>query len=1068
MFKHGDTFKDIINNVKIKEVVSSKKLFDKRQVFSMILLLDDNYNKEFANKFDVALKYSNDTYELEFLENQIQKFTYMQKSNFEKYFFRTVEKIIDNKMCKIEEFSILEENEKEYLRNLYSSSKKDYDENLTVVECFKKNVKERPKDICVIFEDQKYTYEYMDKKSDELAYYLTKRGIKKQQRVMIYMDRSEKIIISILAILKCQCVYVPIDISTPIERINVIYQDASPFCILVDDISKDIIKSNSFNTINILDIEEKNSVSLKEFASNYNSNKEDYCYIIYTSGTTGKPKGVAIRNRNIANFISNNIIIENLRNKKTATLVAVNKIGFDAFVGDILLPLGTGIKILMTSTEELNNPKKLLNSVRKYNGNIIQTTPTRISLSFLETDPKSLKNFQVIVSGGELLVDEIANKVTQNSNAVFINIYGPTETTVWATCAIVSKNEYGIGKPVQNANCFIFNKYMKFVPNGEQGIIYIAGAGLGSYCFDKEKNKQKYIKSKEAKEEIYDSGDIGYIDENNVLIFCERIDTQVKINGVRIELEEIESVALQLDYVMECVSIVKELPNLGKVLLLYYKSQKNKNYDNEIRKYLIRRLPATYIPRFFIKLDKMPVTLTHKIDRKKLPIPKENSETTQLVLPTNEIENCIYKAFLKCNNKNKIGVLTNITGLYDSLDIIKVYCELLELGYSFDIKTLTESDTIREMAIKYNNSNDVNKKEYPQTFFNEYDDINNYNNILLTGVTGFLGIHILQEILKSTKSNIICFVHNIKNLREIYEDYHMNIPYNQKRIKVIKGSLEKPNFGLNERDSEIINKADCIINCAAYVNYYGNKKIYMDSNIESVKNLIDFAINKNIVLNHISTLSVLGEEEIRDKICEKDLWFNQNIDSNQYVKSKFLAEIEIKKAAQKGLQYRVFRIGRLTWRVEDKKFQKNFDSNEFYNSLKLFIEMKQVPKNIMDTIIEISPIEYCAKAICKLTHQNRLNGVFHVYNDNFLTMREIIEYLNNYGCKIEVVNSREFMKNFTERKDEIKTRNMIHIYNNKYKMESNSSIDNNITKNILNSCNFKWPIITQDYFNIFK
>lgn len=1064
------TFKDIINNAKIQEVNLPKNLREDSQNISAILLLNSNYDREYTDKFDIRIKSDENKYELDISNKKTKKFTYMQKANFEKYFFRTINKIIHNKSEKVENFSILEKEEKEYLCSLYDSSKKYFDENLTIVECFEKNVKKSPNEVCVIFEDQEYTYKYIDEKSNELALYLKEKGIKNQQSVMIYMDRSEKVIISILAILKCRCIYIPIDISTPIERIKVIYNDASPFCVIVDDVTDNLLKVENINKINILNVEENQDSYSNNLITEYFPNKEDYCYIIYTSGTTGKPKGVAIRNRNVANFISNNIIVENLSDKETATLVAVNKIGFDAFVGDILLPLGAGLKILMTSSEELNNPKKLIKSVKKYNGNIIQTTPTRINLSFLESDPKVLKDFQVIVSGGELLVDEIANQVLENTEGVFINIYGPTETTVWATCSIVSNGEYGIGKPVQNANCFIFNRYLKLVPTGEEGIIYISGAGLGSYCFDKEKNAQKYIECAEVGELVYDSGDIGYIDDNDVLIFCERIDTQVKINGVRIELEEIESVALEMENIKECVVTVQEIPEVGNALVLYYRSDGNMNCDNDIKKYLAKRLPATYIPRFFVKLDKMPVTLTHKIDRKKLPIPKEENCKSKIILPRNKVENDIYSAFLKCNNKIEIGVTTNLNGIYDSLDIIRVYCELLDIGYNIDIKTLTEAKNISEIASEYSSdkkTNNLEKNKYPQIFFEKYDDYNSYNNILLTGVTGFLGIHILQEILRNTKSNVICFLHNNKNLKELYKEYDMDVPYDEKRIKIVHGSLEDINFGLNESDLEIIDKADSIINSAAYVNYYGNKETFENSNIKSVRNLINFAIKKNIVLNHISTLSVLGNEKLKNEIKENDLYFGQDVYANQYIKSKFLAELEIKNATQEGLKYRVFRIGRLTWRIEDKKFQKNFESNEFYESLKLFIEMKMIPENLKNTDIEISPVNYCAKAIYNLIQQNKINGVFHVFNENVLKMQTIIDFLNNLGHNIRFTTSEEFMREFIKRDDEIKTRNMIHISNDQYEMESNPALSNELTNKLLVSSGFKWPIIDKEYFNIF-
>lgn len=1057
------SFGDIMGNSKIEEIDDINNLQGDNPFLCVYIDNEDFSEADYKNAH-IIMKRSGEKYYFE-----LQKeFSYNQKTNFEKYFIRLVNKIKENYELKLEEISILEQEEKNELINTYKT-KEEYDENKTILDCFKEHLEKTPTKPCVTFRNVDYSYTDIYLESNYIANVLNDMGIKPKQGVVIFMERSQHVITSILGAMQCGCYYIPVDISTPDDRLATICEDANPYIIITNNDTKMRVAAKQIPNVkvfNVDDIDIEKSEKFQELELEYKPTKDDRCYMIYTSGTTGKPKGVAIRNKNISNFVTNNVIEKNLKSVANSAIMASNKVGFDAFIGDSLLPLAIGLRIVMASAEDLNNPSNFVRTIESSGVNVIQTTPTRLNLSILECEPEVLKNFEIVACGGEPLLPAIINKITNYSKANIINLYGPTETTVWSTTACVTKGERGIGKPSANQNCYILNRYMKLLPKYETGIVYISGDGLGEYCFDELNQKLKYIKCDEIDEQLYNTGDTAYIDSDDYIMFGARADTQVKINGVRIELTEIENVALELKEIKECVAITKDIPNVGKRLIMYY--TENQPIDEAtIKKYLRSKLPETYVPSFIMKFSEMPLTSSNKIDKKALPMPELERKEDNIVMPQNLLEKTIYNAIKKIKPYITLGVNSSYEGEFDSLDLTCIYSELADKEYDITLEMLANSTTIAEVVEKFKNKNkstDLNK--YPKYSFDKYSDVLDYNNILLTGVTGFLGIHILENLLKNTTSNIICLVHKNKNLKSIYNSYSMETPYDESRISVIQGSLEKEDLGLSYTDEKIIRKADTIINCAAYVNYFGNKSTFENSNVLSVRNLAKFAMKHNLILNHVSTLSVLGTDA-QEPINEYNLFFGQNIQQNQYIESKFMGELELQEAAKKGLKYRNFRIGRLAWRVKDNKFQNNADSNEFYSSLMLFKEMHMVPSNIINTSIEISPIEYCADAICKLIRQNRVNGNFHIMNNNVVSVKDIISYLNEYDSNIKIVPKEIFMKAFNNNNDELKMRNMICVSNGEYQMEANPFVKDDMTRILLEDTGFRWPRINKQYFKIF-
>lgn len=1020
-----------------------------------------------------------------------KEFNYEQIQNFARYFMRVVQYTIEHGECKLRDYSMLRDDEIEPIKHAFDKTSLEYNDSRLVLDDFYSYFIRNPHKICISYKENSYTYANIEEQSNQIANMLNVNSVSHTNGVIIYMNRSERILSSILGIMKCAAYYLPIDISTPIERVKDIVSDSKVKAVLVDSdkIVKQLTDAGVESTIlNVYSATEQNSYLNFDKVT---PSKEDACYMIYTSGTTGKPKGVMVRNRNVANFVSNNILDISVQNAGITApcIIAPNKVGFDAFVGDMLLSVSCGFKIAIASDEELDNPHLFINAIKKNRVNIIQTTPTRLNMSILSYSPEVLKRLKVIACGGEPLLKEVIKKINHYApDSTLINVYGPTETTVWSAAANITKNDQGIGVPAQNTRCYILNRYNKFVPNYETGILYIAGDGLGCYCFDKEKQNEKYIHVDGIDEQIYNSGDTSYLDSNYYIIYGSRADSQVKINGVRIELGDIESVAKKSKSIKDCAAAVKEIPNAGRRLVLYYLS--NVIIKTEEFRSILSELPDAYIPSFFVKLEKLPLTSSNKIDRKSLPVP-EIKNNDEIILPRTELEKALHTIVKRLveerfvNNEissvqevsiNKAlstyGINSNQKGAINS------YLTRNGFYHPENHKIIKMTMSIAEIAEKIENLDDSRsvKRNFPAYSFDNYKNKNNVSSIFLTGGAGFLGTHVLASLLKNTKAHIICLYHN-SSIKKAYEGYNMDVKLDESRITYVYGSLSEENLGLSDDDIELVESADSIINCAACVKYYADEDIIYRANVLSVKNLISFAIKNKIVLNHVSTLSVLGNE-IGREVTEKDFWHGQNeIFMIPYVESKFTAENEIILSAENGLKYRIFRVGRLSWR-KDGVFQHNCNENEFFATLKIFELLGLVPEELLDIKMEISPIDGCANAIVALSNCKSINGTYHIMNENLVTLKFIINSMNKAGCNIKAVPMSTFLSKFNKlpnhntssSSDKYSDASVFKavtstccVVNDMFNIEHNEHITNKLTIKALPS-KFKWPEVDEEYF----
>ena len=499
----------------------------------------------------------------------------------------------------------------------------------------------------------------------------------------------------------------------------------------------------------------------------------------------------------------------------------------------------------------------------------------------------------------------------------------------------ITCSKVNAGVPIQNTKLYIVDENERLLPLCCEGELCISGDSVAMGYFKREDLTDKVFKKLNfADEVVYKTGDLAKIDINYELTILGRVDFQVKINGQRVELEEIDKLIQENDEIKSCATVL----NSDKKLVCFYVSKGgNKVEAEKLKESLLTKLPTYMVPNFYICLNEMPMTLNNKIDRKaliKMDIKKfmENEVEKAKVMPNTQIESLIYDAWKKVLKKDNFGIDDSFFELgTDSLDAINIQIELMSKNVHIEYSDLSKYQTIRKLAkkIEINES----KIEYKiENFDKDYSNIlqknkevylpSKYNvkNVILSGATGFLGAHILAEILSSTNSKVFCLIRvknglsatkRIKNTLNYFFDDKYDKFIGTRIIPIEADITNMDNFGINKQDMDIIKNGDInfFVHSAACVKHYGRITNFSSINIGGTRAVANFCYENKINMIHISTLSVSGNafettytrstntEAIFD---ESSFYQHQNL-NNVYVYTKFRAEEIVLDYMEKGL-----------------------------------------------------------------------------------------------------------------------------------------------------------------------
>ncbi len=1039
-------------------------------------------NKEF---FSLRFEYCTKLFDEEFIQNLANRYLKI---------LTTVTSDITTKIANIE--MLLEEEKNQILQD-FNDTKIPYDTQKNLQTIFEENVERNPDKTAIIFEDKTISYQELNEKANQLANYLLANRIKSNQIVGIMLPRSIETIICMLGVLKAGAGYMLIDASLPKDRIEFMLNNAKAKLLIIS--SK--VKKVDFESIYQFSLE---TLQYYNTANSHAENSADDTFsIIYTSGSTGTPKGVTLKRQGVVNLAL--IYQKILGTDSCDKFLSISSIAFDMFIVENFVPLLTGKTVILTNEEQQKIPQYISQLILDYNIDFILTTPSRIELLINdETTSPALKRLKIIQLGGESFTPNLYNKLKNYTNASIFNGYGPSEITACCSNKKIENNGIiNIGKPNCNTQIYLLDKDLNLCPIGIEGEICIGGDGVSKgYINNPEMTKKSFIKNPFGDGMLYKSGDIGKWNSAGEIDYIGRKDFQIKIRGLRVELSEIENKFLEIPQIDNSAVIYKQDEN-DNYLVGFFTS--NAEIDAaDIRQELTKSLPLYMVPKYIIKLDQMPITANGKINKRELDKRKiTKTEKQTYVAPENDLQT------LLCDTWNQflhtqIGIDDNIFEVgVDSLIAIKFKTALLSHNINIPYANLFKYPTVRALSdntkvekstshlddFDYTKINKILDKNNLQTLKNANISHNHKNNILLLGSNGFVGSHVLYNFIKQDSGKAYCIIRdkNNKSARDRLIDT-LHFYFNNEldnfiddRIIILKGDITKENFGLAaETFDEITQNISTVINSAAMVKHYGDIKKFRNVNIKLTEKLCEYCKTNHKKLLHTSTISVSESSNIdatyvaskkyeSTEFSESNLYIGQMLD-NSYTSSKFEAERIILSNMADGLNAKIIRLGNITNRFSDGKFQINPDENAFANRLRSFIHLKNIPDYLQALPLEFTPVDLCGKAIVYILQNNIKDfSVYHLYNNHSMYLKDFVAILNTENIKLEFVEAKKFKSMIKKVLDNPEAQNdlsgIINDLNETYDLiyEKDVDLNSNLTQFFLQRLGFEWPKLDENY-----
>jgi non-ribosomal peptide synthase domain TIGR01720/amino acid adenylation domain len=580
---------------------------------------------------------------------------------------------------------------------------------------FEAQANERPNAVALVFGEQQLSYRELDVQTNRLAHLLIARGVTANSLVGVAAERGLALAVALIAIHKAGAAYVPLDPEYPQDRLAYLIKDSGIGLLLADAVSmKRLPVPADLPCVGL----EPGTRWLETFSAaplQCAVTPDSLAYVIYTSGSTGMPKGVAIPHHALSVFCE----VASGYSRLTADdrVLQFATFSFDGFIEQFFPPLSCGACVVMRD-QQLWDTDTFSEQVIRHGVTVADLPAAYWRLLALDRrEPQAYGQLKQIHVGGEAVaLDGLQAWLADGpANVRLLNTYGPTEATVVATTydcsrlaqAPLPESGVPIGRAIGGRVMRVLDDSLSPTPIGVPGELYIGGDGCLARCYHQRPSltAERFIPDPLAEKggaRLYRTGDLGYFDEQGELAYRGRADHQVKVRGFRIELGEVEQHLQAHPQVREAAVIAVDHAG-GKQLCGYVVPAEGAPDEpalrDALRESLKSRLPHYMVPSYLIVLDKMPMTPSGKLDRKRLPSVDQSQLHNQYVAPCNEIEQNLADIWAAVLKLEKVGVTDNFFELGgDSIISLQVVSRARQVSIQFSAKELFQHQTVRQLA----------------------------------------------------------------------------------------------------------------------------------------------------------------------------------------------------------------------------------------------------------------------------------------------------------------------------------------------------------------------------------
>ncbi len=589
----------------------------------------------------------------------------------------------------------------------WSGSSTDYPRDRCIHQLFEDQVRATPDAVAVSFEGRQWTYAELNRRSNQLAHRLRDLGVGPEVQVGMCTERSLEMIVALLGTLKAGGAYVALDPDYPADRLAFMLGETGAPVLLTQENLAGRLPATDAHVIR-LDADWESVAGESEEDPENLTTAENLAYVIFTSGSTGKPKGTCIPHRAVVRLVVKTDFAELTRDEVFLQFATVS---FDASTLELWGSLLNGARLAVfpagkASLEDLSR-------VVRDDGVTVLWLTAGLFHQMMEHHPEGLRGVRQLLAGGDVLsVPHVKKALDQLEGCKVINGYGPTENTTFTCCHTMTRSEdvgrtVPIGRPIANTTVYIVDSRMEPVPVGVAGDLFTGGDGLArGYLDHPALTAERFVPDPFGDSpggRLYRTGDRARYLPDGTIEFLGRNDFQVKVRGFRIELGEIEITLSEHPSVKDSVVMARDDASGDKRLVAYLVCDTGSRPSNEeLRSFLLERVPDHMAPSTFVVLDSFPLTANGKVDRRALPEPDlaRPDLDTAYAAPRAGIEEAISGIWQEVLDLQQVGVHDNFFDLGGhSLHLIRVHGKLKEeLGRDIAMVTLFKYPTISALG----------------------------------------------------------------------------------------------------------------------------------------------------------------------------------------------------------------------------------------------------------------------------------------------------------------------------------------------------------------------------------